>query len=207
MGRYARGVLQVGLTGNVAAGKSSVARLWAAAGVPVISADELAREVVAPGSDGLKEVVATFGEHVLQPDGSLDRAALRARVFADPEQRATLERILHPRIRAGRAAWVATHERAPLVVCEIPLLFETHTEHEVDCVVLVDAPASERRRRLIEDRGLAAGEADRILAAQMDPAEKRARADYVLDNAGSRADLEASATALLAELRRRAAAQ
>ncbi|HKJ00858.1 MAG TPA: dephospho-CoA kinase [Longimicrobiales bacterium] len=193
----------VALTGNVAAGKSAVAAAWARAGVPVVSADELARQAVAPGSPGLVEVHAAFGDDVLAADGSLDRGALRRRVFGDDEARKRLEAILHPRIRALRSAWMRERREAgdALVVAEIPLLFETGHEGDFDEVVLVDAPDAVRLRRLVEQRGLPDEEARRIMAAQMDPAEKRRRAHHVLTNDGTLEALEAAAWALLDEVR------
>jgi len=200
--------LQVGLTGNVASGKSTVARRWAEAGVPVVSADELARQVVEPGTEGLARVVDAFGRAVLTETGELDRAALRARVFADPEARTRLEAVLHPLIARRREVWVAARisEGHRLVVSEIPLLFEAGLEGAVDRIVLVDAPPAERRRRLVEDRGLEPTEAGRILEAQMDPELKRARADHVIENDGSLDQLRARADAVLADLRREAGA-
>jgi len=202
------GPLQVGLTGNVASGKSTVARRWAQAGVPVVSADELARQVVEPGSEGLARVVESFGEGVLTEAGELDRAALRARVFANPTERSRLEGLLHPLIARRREAWVA--ERGArghrLVVSEIPLLFEAGLEDAVDRIVLVDAPREERLRRLVEDRGLDPAEAGRILDAQMDPAAKRSRAHYLIENDGSLDQLFHRADAVLERLRREARA-
>ena len=149
-------MLKVALTGNAASGKSTVARLWADAGIPVIRADDLARAAVAPGSEGLARVVEEFGGEVLKEEGSLDRDLLRARVFRNLEDRTRLESILHPLIASLRDDWVALHEaeRTPLVVAEIPLLFEVGLEKEFDAVVLVVAPSQERLRRLKMDRGL-----------------------------------------------------
>jgi dephospho-CoA kinase len=200
--------LQVGLTGNAASGKSTVARLWAEAGVPVVSADELARRVVEPGTDGLAEVVRLFGDAVLTAEGELDRPGLRATVFADPEARARLEAVLHPRIAGLRRAWVG--ERATeghrLVVSEIPLLFEAGLQDQVDRIVLVDAPRQERLRRMIDDRALSPDEAGAILDAQMDPREKRPRAHHLIDNDGTLEALEARAARVLADLRKEAGA-
>lgn len=195
--------LRVGLTGNVAAGKSTVADRWRALGVPVLSADDVAREVVEPGTPGLEEVRAEFGHGVMAGDGSLDRAALRERVFSDDEARRRLESILHPRIRARRDAWIRDTEAggAPLVVAEIPLLFETGSEQDFDVTVLVDAPEPVRLERIVEGRALSVESARAMMAAQMDPAEKRARADHVIDNDGTLAALVRSAVALLAQLR------
>lgn len=199
-------MIRVALTGNVASGKSVVARLWDAQGVPVVSADGLAREAVAPGSPGLAEVVAAFGEDVLAADGSLDRVALRGRAFQDDAARRRLEGILHPRIRALRDAWMAARrsEGARLVVAEIPLLFETGGERDFDVTVLVDAPEDVRLRRMVANRDLSEEEARRIMAAQMDPASKRNRVDHVLANDGSVEDLERVALDLLEALRARA---
>jgi len=201
-------VISVALTGNAAAGKSLVAAVWAAAGVPVVIADDLAREAAAPGTPGLAEIREAFGEGVLAADGSLDRPALRARVFSDETARRRLEEILHPRIWALRAAWAEARraEGAPLVVAEIPLLFETGREGDFDVTVLVDAPEPVRLRRLVETRSLSEPEARRIMAAQMPAEEKRARADHVLDNAGTAEELEQAASDLLAALRARAGA-
>ena len=147
-------MLNVGLTGNVASGKSRVAALWAQRGVPVVSADDLSRTAVAPGSPGLEEVRQAFGPGVLAGDGTLDRGALRRIVFDDDQARARLEAILHPRIRALREEWLARRraEGEALVVSEIPLLYETGLDADVDVTVLVDAPAAERLRRMMEDR-------------------------------------------------------
>ena len=190
---------RVGLTGNVAAGKSAVAAVWRAQGVPVASADELARDAVDPGSEGLAAVVAAFGSDVLTSTGELDRARVRDRVFRDPEARRTLEAILHPRIAELRAAWTLAraHEGHALVVFEIPLLFETGLEGDFDTTVLVDAPEAVRLARLVDQRGLDPDEAVRIVKAQMDPAEKRSRADFILDNDGTLDELQAAALTLL----------
>jgi dephospho-CoA kinase len=203
--RHAEGMLEVALTGNLASGKSTVLAVWQRAGVPVISADMIARRVVEPGSEGLEAVVSAFGSEVLSPDGSLDRARLRRVVFGDAAARERLESILHPRIAAARAAWVDARRRegATLVAAEIPLLFEAGLEKDFDVTVFVDAPEEARLARALADaaRGLDEAEARRIMAAQMDPAEKRRRADRVLSNDGSREQLEARALELLAELK------
>jgi dephospho-CoA kinase len=199
-------VLSVALTGNVASGKSSVAARWAEAGVPVVSADELSRRAVLPGSPALLEIRRAFGEAMIASDGTLDRARLRSLAFGDDEARDRLEGILHPVIRVLRAEWMEERRRAgdPLVVSEIPLLFETGGEREFDVVVLVDAPADVRMERLVRSRGLEEAEARRIMDAQMDSAPKRAAADIVIDNEGSLEELDAEATRILEELRERA---
>jgi dephospho-CoA kinase len=152
-------------------------------------------------------VVGEFGEGILKEGGTLDRAALRALVFQDEEKRKRLEAILHPLISSEREAWVREQEEAgaPMVVAEIPLLFEAGLEGEFDWVVVVDAPPGERTRRLREDRGLGEEEVGRIMEIQMPSDEKRRRADYVVDNSGSLEDLKIRALALLDLLRARAA--
>jgi len=199
-------MLKVALTGNVGSGKSTVTRIWSDAGIPVIRADDLAREVVAPGSDGLARVVEEFGAEVLQADGLLDRTVLRHRVFSNSGERARLEGILHPLIGSLRDAWVVRHaaSNTALVVAEIPLLYEAGLEKDYDAVVLVVVPPKERLRRLIGDRGGNEEEWSRVMAAQMPTEEKLPLADYVLENGGSREDLEIRCLALLDLLRARA---
>jgi dephospho-CoA kinase len=135
-------LISVGLTGNVGSGKSRVAALWQESGVPVVSADELSRRAVLPGAPGLAAVRAAFGDGVLAADGTLDRARMRAHVFADAAARERLERILHPIIAELRAHWIDERRRAgeALVVSEIPLLFEKELQGDYDVTVLVDAP-------------------------------------------------------------------
>lgn len=199
-------MLRVGLTGSLASGKSTVARIWAGEGVPVVSADELARRAVEPGSEGLAEVVDAFGREVLRADGTLDRERIREQVFRDDEARRLLESILHPRIAELRDEWMSERRRegAALVVAEIPLLFEVGAEDDFEVTVVVDASRGERLRRLVEDRGIEPDQARRMMDAQMNPAEKRRRADRILENDGSRADVREAALELLAWLRRRA---
>ena len=199
-------MLRVGLTGNLASGKSTVAQLWVARGVPVVSADELARRAVEAGAPALEEVRDAFGDQVITEQGTLDRATLRDRVFQDEAQRRRLESILHPCIAALRDAWLEERreENAKLVVAEVPLLFEAGLERDFDFIVLVDAPPAVRLCRLLEKRGMDEDEAHRMMASQMDPAEKRRRAHRVLENAGSRDELEKEALALLSQLQRRA---
>jgi dephospho-CoA kinase len=196
-------MISIGLTGNVASGKSSVADLWAREGIPVVSADQLARDAVAPGSSGLAAILERFGPDVLNSDGTLERGVLRGVVFQDDRARSDLEAILHPRISVLRDRWInechGRHET--VVVSEVPLLFEVGLESDFDVTVLVDADEAERLRRLTEDRGLDEAEARRIMQSQMDPQAKRGRADHVLTNSGNLADLRTSALRLLATLR------
>lgn len=201
-------MLSVGLTGNVGSGKSTVAALWKAQGVPVVSADELSREAVSPGTQGLAAVRAAFGNDVIAGDGTLDRARLRAVVFADADARERLERILHPIIAARRARWIEECRRGgeTLVVSEVPLLFEKGLERDYDATVLVNAPEDVRFDRLVRQRGVDAEEVRRIMAAQMDATKKRSVASYVIDNTGSPDELALRAAEVLAALRERASA-
>lgn len=200
-------MLVVGLTGNIAAGKSAVAARLASHGVPIVDADRLARDAVAPGSPALGRIVARWGTGILDADGALDRAALRRIVFADATERRALDAIVHPEVARLREAAVAAlrDHGERLVVCDIPLLFEAGLEGSVDRIVLVDAPVAVRRERLVQDRGLSAAEADAMIAAQQPSASKRARAHAVIDNTGSRAELEAAVDALHDALRADAA--
>jgi dephospho-CoA kinase len=193
----------VGLTGNIASGKSLVAARLTRHGIPVVDADLLARDVVRPGTPALAAITAHFGDSVLAADGTLDRAALRQRVFSDPEARKALEAITHPAIGAARSAAVAAlaARGASVVVCDIPLLYEAGLTTAVDAVILVDAPVAVRRERLIRDRGLSAADADAMIAAQWPADRKRATATWIIENHGSRAELEAKVDALLSELR------
>jgi dephospho-CoA kinase len=196
-------VKTVALTGNAASGKSTVADLWQQAGVPVVRSDELAREAVAPGSEGLAQVVARFGARVLTPEGTLDRDAMRARIVIDTAERRALEAIVHPIVDRLRLDWLAATEAsgAPMAVVEIPLLYEIEAEAGFDEVVVVHAPEAERLRRLTADRGLAEAEGRALMATQMSSEEKCRRADHVIANGGSRAQLAAAAERTLAELR------
>lgn len=187
------GPLHIGLTGNIASGKSTVARQLAALGADVIDADVLAREVVARGTAGFDAVVDYFGAAVIATDGSLDRSALRTRVFRDPVARSALNAIVHPavaRLRDQRFAQAAARGTS-VVISDIPLLFEVGLENAFDGIIVVDAAESVRHARLMRDRGLSARDADAMLAAQWPSEQKRAGATWVIDNDGSLAQLEA----------------
>lgn len=184
--------LQVGLTGNIGSGKSSVARLFAERGAALIDADALAREATQDPAV-LQEITAVFGDEVLE-DGALDRAALAARVFGNPEARADLNAIIHPwvgRERAARTAAFAARVSPPAVVIhDVPLLFEVGLDAELDRVVVVDAPLELRVARVVARSGLAVDDVRSRDAAQLPLAEKVRRADFVVDNSGSLGDLE-----------------
>ncbi len=188
-------MIRIGVTGTVGAGKSSVARLFEEWGAFRLSADELAREAVRPGSEALEQIRAWWGDEVMRADGSLDRAELRRRVFRNDEARRRLEAILHPRILALREKRLeeAKERGVDALVEEVPLLFEAGIADRFDRVVVVDAPIELRKRRLFEQREIDAAEFTRIDAAQWPAAKKRSAADYVIENDGTRAELEARA--------------
>lgn len=200
-------MLNVALTGNIAAGKSTVVDLFRRWGATIIDADELARQAQAPGGEVLAAIVGRFGADVLAPDGSLDRAALRSKVMGDQAALDALNQIVHPAVRQRRDELLReAHERGDvLVVNDIPLLFEALDPALFDVVVLVDAPVAVRRTRLRAIRGLPNEEADRMIAAQMPAERKRPRSDIVIDNDGSLRSLEQKTRAVFDELRRRAA--
>lgn len=199
-------MLIVGITGSVAAGKSAVADLWRDAGVPVASADRLARRAVRPGTRALARLRDMFGSEVIRRDGTLDRAVLRRIIVRDEEARRRLEAVVHPAVRRLRDEWTAQRlrEGADMVAWEVPLLFETGMEKEVDAVVVVDAPASVRRTRMMEARGMTAAEADALMGLQWPAGRKRRRADAVVENRGTREELAARASEVLDGLRERA---
>ncbi|MEO6799909.1 MAG: dephospho-CoA kinase [Rhodanobacter sp.] len=186
----------VALTGGVAAGKSAVARRFEALGVPVHDADVAAREVVAPGSDGLAEVAAAFGHDALEPDGQLDRAAMRRRVFADPAARVMLEAIIHPRVRTWLRERVAA-EQAPYCVLAVPLLAENIAQYRwVDRVLVVDVPETVQLDRLIARDGIDEALARRMIGQQASRAERLALADDVIENSGDEGSLDAAVASL-----------
>ncbi len=199
-------MLRVGLTGNIASGKSSVVSVWRRLGAHVIDADALARQAVAPGSPGLAAVAQQFGEQALDAAGALDRSAMRALVFSDPAARRRLEAIVHPEVARlrGLEERRLEAEGARIVVHDIPLLFEVGAERGLDLIVLVDAPEEVRLQRLIQDRGLPEAEARAMIAAQQPAAEKRSRADILIDNDGTPAQLAARAEGAWEQIRARA---
>jgi dephospho-CoA kinase len=198
-------VLHVGLTGGIGAGKSTAARLLRGHGALVLDADVAAREVVEPGTDGFDAVLAEFGPDVLGPDGTLDRAALGAVVFASPDRRAALNAIVHPRVRAWMAGRAAGAPPGSVVVQDIPLLVESGLAPAFDLVVVVDAPDEVRIERLGADRGMTRQEAAARIAAQASRAQRLAAADEVLDNAGAPEELTRQVAALWERIARAAA--
>jgi dephospho-CoA kinase len=185
----------VGLTGGIGAGKSAVATRLAELGAVVIDADRLARDAVAPGTEGLRRVVAEFGPGVLDADGALDRTALARLVFGDDEARQRLEEIIHPLVRAKTAELVAVAPPDAVVVNDVPLLVEANLAGLYELVVVVLAAEETRIRRLVRDRGMSEDEARARIAAQASDEERRAVADVVLDNDGTLDDLRAKVDA------------
>lgn len=194
---------RIGLTGGIAAGKSVAARRFIELGAVVVDADTLAREVVAPGTLGFDQVVETFGTEVVGPDGSLDRVALGARVFADPEARRRLEALVHPQVRrlaAEREASAAALDPDAVVVHDIPLLVETGQADTFGLVVVVHAPESLRVDRLVRGRGMAEAEARARVGAQAGDDERLAVADVILDGTGTDQHLRDQVDALWSRL-------
>jgi dephospho-CoA kinase len=189
-------VLMVGLSGGIGAGKSAVAARLAELGAVVIDADRLAREAVAPGTDGLAEVVAAFGTGVLDAGGALDRPALGRLVFGDESARRRLEGIIHPRVRARTAELAAAAAPGAVVVNDVPLLVEAGLAGAYQMVIIVLAEERTRLRRLIETRGMTEAEARSRIAAQATDAQRRAVATVVIENDGTLADLREAVDAV-----------
>jgi dephospho-CoA kinase len=187
--------LRVGLTGGVASGKTSVSLLFGALGVPVIDADQVARDVVAPGTRLLAQVFENFGPQLHRPDGSLDRSALRRLVFGDIRTRRQLEALLHPAIRV-RTELLAAKAGGQYQIHVIPLLVETHVESQYDRVLVVDCPESLQLARLVARDGCDAQQAQTMLASQASRAARLAVADDVIVNDGQPAELTPKVAAL-----------
>jgi len=181
-------VMNIGLTGGIATGKSTVAASLVRRGARLVDADQIAREVVLPGSPTLAEVALRFGQDILQEDGTLDRKKLGSIVFADSARRKELESILHPAIRAimrERMHQYETETPERLVVVDIPLLYESGLEHMVSEVMVVYVPRELQLKRLMERDKLNSEQAEIRLNAQMDIESKKMRADHVIDNSGT----------------------
>ena len=186
-------MITIGLTGGIASGKSLVAELFRRLGAAVIDADSIAREVVDPGTAGWQSVVAEFGQDILTPNGTIDRAKLGSIIFSDWERRNTLNAILHPLIIntiRERIAELGREHPETLVVADIPLLIECGLQHEFDAVIVVWSPVELQRKRLMERDGLSAAEAQQRIDAQMALNEKQAHATYVIKNDGSEKQTE-----------------
>ena len=172
----------IGLTGGIAAGKSTVAKRWAEHGAIEIDADQVAREVVEPGTVGLNSIVEHFGADVLTASGELDRKELARQIFSDSGKRELLNSMLHPLIRERTKLLLAELPNDSIVVYNVPLLVEASVDHPFDLVVTVEAPGEEQIRRLVQTRGLTETEARNRIAAQAKPIERAARADRILNS-------------------------
>jgi dephospho-CoA kinase len=196
------GVKLVGLTGGIASGKSTVAKILEHLGAAIVNADVLAREVVEPDQEAWKDIVARFGPDVLKPDQTLDRQKLRTVIFNDPDARKELEAIIHPRVRALAEQRIREHGAAgfAIVVYEVPLLFEAKIHEWLRPVILVACDIDTQRRRLEQRDQIDSAAAQKIIDAQMSLAEKRRLADYVIENNGSLSDLERQVREVLAKI-------
>lgn len=202
-------MLLIGLTGNIASGKSVVTRLLSERGATIVDADVLARRAVERGQPAYDLIVERWGTSILAPDGVIDRPALRHRVFSDVEQLEELNAIVHPEVTRmrDRLVWEARQRGDRIVICDIPLLFERRLVDEFDRIVLVDAPRAVRLDRLVRERGLEETEAMDMIAAQMPSELKRARADHIIDNVGTIGELETRVVEVWKALERDAAAK
>ena len=193
-------MLRIGLTGGIGSGKSSVAARLAHRGALIIDADQISRDLVRAGQPAVVEIVETFGGGVLLPDGELDRAAMADIVFADADELARLNKIMHPRIAERTTELIAALPQDAVVVYDMPLLVETDAVTGWDAVVVVEAPLEMRLKRLSVDRGMAHQEAISRIAAQASDAERRAIADHVIANSGSLAELHLEVDDIWAKL-------
>ena len=181
-------LLRVGLTGGIGTGKSFCLARFAELGARTIDADGLARQAVAPGTTGHRQVIARFGSAIQKADGSLDREALGALVFSDADARRALEAIIHPVVYAAIERWFGGHSKnghIDVAIADIPLLFETRREGDVDRVVVAFCPPALQKARVMERDGWSEAEADRRIASQIPIEEKAAKADYVIDTSGT----------------------
>lgn len=191
----------VGLTGGIGSGKSAVAARLAGHGAVIIDSDRLAREVVAPGTEGFAEIVATFGPEVVGADGALDRPALGRKVFGDEAARRRLESIIHPRVRARTAELAASAPEGTVVVNDVPLLVEANLASTYEAVIVVFASEDIRVARLVSNRGLSEAEARSRIAAQATDEQRHAVADFEIVNEGTLEELHTAVDALWERLR------
>lgn len=187
--------LVIGLTGGIGSGKSTVSAIFESLGVPVIDADRLAHELVEPGQPALDDIRDTFGEACIRPDGHLDRAFIRQRVFSDIEEKHKLEAILHPRIRSRILAWIATLN-SPYCIVVIPLLLETGQTDLVDRILVVDASENEQRKRVAARDRLTHNVIQAIMDTQTDRETRLAASDDIIENSSDITSLESRIRAL-----------
>jgi dephospho-CoA kinase len=189
-------MIRIALTGSIGMGKSTVAKMFERAGVPVFDADAVVHRLQAPGG-GLVEKIGELFPGCVRC-GTLDRECLAEIVLADREKLAALERIVHPAVREARDEFVAQHKGAPVLLFEIPLLFETSGENDFDKIVVVSAPADVQRSRVLERNGMSLAKLKSILDRQMPDAEKRRRADFVVDTGTDLSTTESQVREILA---------
>jgi dephospho-CoA kinase len=189
-------MIRIALTGSIGMGKSTVGKMFERAGVPVFDADAVVRQLQGPGGSLVIKIGELFPGTVRS--GTLDRDCLAQIVLADPAKLAALEKLVHPVVREAREQFVAEHSNAPAIVFEIPLLFETGGEKEFDKVIVVSAPAETQRARVLERTGMSRAKLDTILARQTPDAEKRARADFVIDTGHDLSTTEAQVGEIIA---------
>lgn len=197
------GMLRVGLTGGIAAGKSTASQQFAKLGAVVIDYDQLAREAVAPGSPVLQQIADQLGSELIDSAGNLGRAQMAAKVFVDPRARQTLETLIHPRVfelAAVREAEAVRENPDAVVVHDVPLLIEKNLAQGFDAIVIVDTEEAVRERRLVEGRGLTEAEARARIAAGATDKQRREAADYILEGSGSAQSLADQVTDLWAKL-------
>ena len=199
-------MITLGLTGSIGMGKSTTAAMFRAAGIPVYDADAAVAEIYLKGGAAVEPLEATFPG--VTRDGAVDREALRQRVLGDDEAMAKLNAVVHPLLGKDRVAFFAKAQadKADLVVLDIPLLFETGGERNMNGVVVVSAPADQQRQRVLAREGMTPERLDAILARQLPDAEKRARADFVIDTGRGLEAAEAQVSAVIAQVRAQAAA-
>ena len=195
----------VGLTGGIASGKTTVSQLFEDLGVPVIDTDVISRKLLEPGEAAFNEVLSHFGDDILQPNGSIDRSRLRKLVFSDVNQKVWLERMLHPLIYKRSQDAMAEHSDAHYLLLVVPLLFESAFQPLVDRILVVDCPRQQQIQRLIKRDGIDEKLARKMLAQQLDNAERVARADDIIDNRDESAELAPQVLALHQSYLRQAA--
>lgn len=183
-------MLTIGLTGGIGSGKSEAAGLFQQLGVPVIDADSIAHQLVQPGTDALAEIVSIFGETILTPEGSLDRSRLADVVFNNPAEKKRLESVIHPRVREQIRLQKDHYKDEPYILVVIPLLLESGQRDLVDRILVVIAPESLRIQRVNTRDGRSEKQIRAIMQNQADEAARQAAADDILDNVGTRNDLQ-----------------
>lgn len=185
----------IGLTGGIGSGKSAATAIFERLGIGCVDADQVAREVVEPGEPALEAIVEHFGADLLTAEGGLNRALLRDRIFTDEQQRLWLEALLHPLIRERMAEQLAA-QTSPYAILVAPLLFENDLDKGCEASILIDVPEDVQLRRVMARDGGDEAQAKAIIARQMSRTEKRLRADYIIDNSGSLAELDSAIVAL-----------